>query len=399
MYVITNGRIITAEQILEGYDLIVHNDRIEAIVPQGSQPCGADVRTIDAAKGYVMPGFIDIHSDYIEFMAAPRPTSLMDFQIAIRETERQLVAHGITTIFHSVSLSKGSAFARKPIREAENVQQLMESIAYARQGQALIRHHFHLRFEIDNLGEFDNVRSYILGKKVQLLSFMDHSPGQGQYRDLNSYRRTVQSYRHIADADFDAIVERQRDKAKVTAQEIKELAALAKANQIAIASHDDDTLEKVDLVHSLGATISEFPITLEVAKGAKAKGMYTLAGAPNVVRGQSHNGNLSATEAILQGALDILCSDYYPPSLLHAIFAMQRRHGQNLVEMTKLVSLNPAKAVGMDRQYGSLTPGKKADILVIETLGENFPVITSVLVDGNLVQSTRYPRGPRSAHD
>lgn len=150
---------------------------IEAIAPQGSQPCGALGYTIDVANGYVKPGFIDIHSDYIEFMAAPRPTSLMDFQIAIRETERQLVAHGITTIFHSVSLSKGSAFARKPIREAENVQQLMESIAYARQGQALIRHNFHMRFEIDNLGELDNVRSYILNKKVQLLSFMDHSPG------------------------------------------------------------------------------------------------------------------------------------------------------------------------------------------------------------------------------
>ena len=109
----------------------------------------------------------------------------------------------------------------------------------------------------------------------------------------------MRSYRHIADADFDAIIEQQRDKIKVTAQEIHELAALAKANQIAIASHDDDTLEKVDLVHSLGATISEFPITLEIAKGAKAKGMYTLAGAPNVVRGQSHNGNMSAAEAII----------------------------------------------------------------------------------------------------
>ncbi|MBS3977193.1 MAG: phosphonate metabolism protein PhnM [Syntrophomonadaceae bacterium] len=390
MYVITNGQIITENSIITGYDLVIQNDLIAEIAPQGKYRNYSNIRLIDAGNGFVAPGFIDIHSDYIEFMAAPRPTSVMDFQMAIRETEKQLAAHGITTIFHSLSLFKTSELGQKPIRDPENVQKLMDSIAETRQGQYLIRHNFHVRFEIDNLEEIANLKAYIQGRKVQLLSFMDHSPGQGQYRDLEAYRQIIKGYRSLADEEFADIIYKHQHKAKATIEELREIAALAKANRIAIASHDDDTPEKVDLVHSLGATISEFPITLEVAKKAKEKGMYTLAGAPNVILGGSHNGNMSAAEAIMQNSLDILCSDYYPPSLLHAIFAMQHKRGQDLVEMMKLVTINPARAVRMDRHYGSLAPGKKADVLIIENIDGYFPIITSVFVDGKLVQNTYY---------
>jgi len=398
MYVITNGRLITEHHILTGHDLIVRDGLIEEIAPQGKYHHLAQAHIVDAAQGYVAPGFIDIHSDYIEFIAAPRPTSLMDFTMAVREAERQLISHGITTIFHSVSLSKTSAFARKPIRESANVRKLLDVIAEIRDGNPLIRHNFHMRFEIDNMEEIDNLKAYIQGRKVQLLSFMDHSPGQGQYRDLEAYRRTVKGYRDITDEDFDNIITRHQRKAKATVEEIYAIAALARTNGIAIASHDDDTLEKVELVCGMGATISEFPITLEVARAAKARGMYTLAGAPNVVRGESHNGNMSAADAIMQNALDILCSDYYPPSLLHAVFAMHQGRGQDLVEMMKLVTLNPAKAVNIDRQYGSLAPGKKADVLIIATIDSCFPVITSVLVDGRPVQNMYYRQREEGVH-
>lgn len=393
MYIITNGQIITPDRILKGYDIVIQDDYILEIAPRGKHHRWPQTCVVDAAGGYVTPGLIDIHSDYIEFMAAPRPTSLMDFQVAVRAAERQLASHGITAIFHSVSLSKTSAFARKPIREAANVQRLMETVANLRTGPHLINHYFHVRFEIDNVGEIENLKTYIQGGNIHLLSFMDHSPGQGQYRDLEAYRRTVHSYREIAESDFAGIILEHQQKDKATAQEIFELATLAKAHQLAIASHDDDTPEKVELVASLGATISEFPITIEVAKKAKEMGMYTLAGAPNVVRGESHNGNLSAAAAILQNSLDILCSDYYPPSLLHAVFVMQQRHRQCLAEMFKLVTLNPAKAVNMDRHYGSLEAGKKADVLIIAAIDGHFPIITSVFVDGRPVQNTHYRNG------
>lgn len=171
---------------------------------------------------------------------------------------------------------------------------------------------------------------------------------------------------------------------------MKEIAALAQEYQIAIASHDDDTLEKLELVHSFGTTISEFPITLEVANRARNLGMFTTAGAPNVLLGGSHSGNLGAAEAIQNQAIDILCSDYYPAAMLHAIFTLVNEYDMDLADMMKLVTLNPAKAVKMDHEIGSIREGKKADMLIIENISDDFPVITGVFVDGKLIQKTNY---------
>lgn len=143
-------------------------------------------------------------------------------------------------------------------------------------------------------------------------------------------------------------------------------------------------------MQQIGATISEFPITLDVATQAKSKGLYTVAGAPNILLGGSHSGNLSAAEAIAEGAIDVLCSDYYPPAMLHSLFVLHERHGHDLAQMFKLVTLNPAKAVRMEGDIGSVAVGKKADLLVIEKIGEQFPVVTKVLVDGKLSGQTYY---------
>ncbi|EGW41294.1 phosphonate metabolism protein PhnM [Desulfosporosinus sp. OT] len=391
MYLITNGRIITEESILIGYDLVIKDDRIFKIIPQGEVEMVDGLQVIDGAGGYVTAGFIDIHSDYIENMAAPRPTCLMDFHMSVRETEKQLISHGVTTMFHSLSLFKDSEYKRKPIRDPENVKKFVDLIDKTQAGQHLIRHRFHARFEIDNLREVKKLKNYIQEKKIQLLSFMDHSPGQGQYRDLKVYSDMVKSYNDVDDASIVNMISRHQAKEKVTMEGMKELAELARKNGIAIASHDDDTLEKLELVQSLGATISEFPITMEIAQKAKEKGMFTMAGAPNILLGGSHSGNLSAAEAILSNNIDILCSDYYPPALLHAVFALHEKYGLNLVEVLKLVTLNPAKAVAMDEEIGSIKVGKKADLLIIEKIKDGYPVITSVIVDGAIRQNTYYP--------
>lgn len=392
MYLITNGRIITEEAILEGYDLLIKDDKIEKIALKGEldAPSGAEV--IDAGGGYVSPGFIDLHSDYIEHMAAPRPTSLMDFHLSLRESEKELVSHGITTMFHSLALFKpmSSEFSHKPIREPENVRRFVDLIHQTHYSKHLVRHRFHARFEIDNVEEIDNLKAYIAENKVHLISFMDHTPGQGQYRNLEIYRKTVKGYNSLSDAEIDRIIERHMHKEKLTIDKIREIAALAREKQIAIASHDDDSFEKLELVQSFGAVISEFPITLEIAKKAKERGMYTMAGAPNVLLGGSHSGNLSAAEAIQCGCIDILCSDYYPPAMLHAVFEMHKKYAMDLVEMFKLVTINPAKAVKMDGEIGSIREGKKADLLVIEKIEPDFPVITTVFVDGKLILKTNY---------
>ncbi|MGM0903613.1 phosphonate metabolism protein PhnM [Mesobacillus maritimus] len=390
MFVITNGRLITEEVVLYGYDLLIEEDKITKIAPRGEIKFEEHLEVIDAAGGYVTPGFIDIHSDYIEHMAAPRPTSLMNFELSLRETEKQLISHGITTMFHSLSLFKGSDYEYKPIREPENVRKLIDLIDQTHSTKHLVRHRFHARFEIDNVEEMENLKSYIAENKVHLVSFMDHTPGQGQYRHLEIYRNTVKSYNNMSDASIDVLIRNHQTKEKLSIEDMKEIAELAHDHDVAVASHDDDTLEKLDLVHCLGTTISEFPITMEVAQRAKELGMFTIAGAPNVLLGGSHSGNLGAAQAILNESIDILCSDYYPAAMLHSIFELVEKYGMDLVEMMKLVTINPAKAVKMDDEIGSIREGKKADLLIIEKISDDFPVITGVFVDGKLIQKTNY---------
>ncbi|MCS0791397.1 phosphonate metabolism protein PhnM [Cytobacillus firmus] len=390
MYVITNGKLITEDTILQGYDLLIENDRISRIAPKGEMKFEDSMEVIDAAGGYVSPGFIDIHSDYIEHMAAPRPTSLMNFHLSLREAEKELISHGITTMFHSLSLFKETEYAYKPIREPENVRKLIDLIDETHSTKHLVRHRFHARMEIDNVDEIENLKSYISEDKVHLISFMDHTPGQGQYRHLEIYRNTVKSYNSMSDAAIDVLIRNHQTKEKLSVEDMKEIAEHARAHNIAVASHDDDSFEKLELVKSFGTTISEFPITQEVAYKAKELGMYTVAGAPNVLLGGSHSGNLGAADAIQNDSIDILCSDYYPAAMLHAIFELVRKYGMDLADMIRLVTINPAKAVNMDEEIGSIEEGKKADLLIIEKLADDFPVITGVFVDGKLIQKTNY---------
>ncbi|MFD4816667.1 phosphonate metabolism protein PhnM [Peribacillus butanolivorans] len=390
MLLIKNGKIITEDLILIDHDLLIKDDKICRIEPVGEIETSPEMEVLDALGGYVTPGFIDLHSDYIEHMTAPRPTSLMNFHLSLRETEKELITHGITTMFHSLSLYKSTEYAYKPIREPENVRKLIDLIDQTHKMKHLVRHRFHARYEIDNLEDIDNLKEYISEKKVHLVSFMDHTPGQGQYRHLEIYRNTLRGYNDYSDEAIDVMIQTHQVKEKLTIERMKEIALLARENNIAVASHDDDSKEKLELVHSFGTNISEFPITLEIARKAHEMGMYTIAGAPNVLLGGSHSGNLSASEAIQDGSIDILCSDYYPAALLHSMFELVDNHGMDLVDMFKLVTINPAKAVKMDDEIGSIHEGKKADILIIEKISGDFPVITSVIVDGKLIQKTNY---------
>ena len=391
MYLITNGQIVTADGIIQDHELLIENDRIKWIGKKGEIDL-TGVEVIDAGGGYISPGFIDLHTDYIENMASPRPNVLIDFNISLKETEKIVINQGITTMFHSLSLYHITGFSPKAIRTLDNVKKFAELIEKAQTSERLIRHRFHARLEIDNVEVVDHLIQYIENQQVHLISFMDHTPGQGQYRDLEIYRQAIIGLNHLTDEQADEFINQHQTKEKLTLEMMKEISQLAQAHGIAIASHDDDSVEKLNLVETFGATISEFPITLDVAKKAKEMGMSTIAGAPNILLGGSHSGNLSAATAISEGAIDILCSDYYPPALLHSIFKMSEDYGQDLGKMFNLVTINPAKAVKMDTEIGSLEVGKKADIIIIEKVEDNFPVVTSTFIDGKRVTRTDYRR-------
>ncbi len=384
---IKNGIVVTPDKLLPGNDVRIENGRI-AEVGVGLTAHGETV--IDASGAWVAPGFVDVHSDYIEHVTAPRPTSLMDFTLALRIAERELLTHGITTMFHSLSFYGSNDFGTNPVRSVENSRRLIDVIETSHQSRHQIRHRFHARFEIDNVNRVDELKELITAGKVHLLSFMDHSPGQGQYRDLEIYKIILQGYRKLGPGEVEAMIADRKTRAKVPFETLLEIAEVARARGIALASHDDDTVEKLDVVQALGSTISEFPITLEVAREARRRGLETIAGAPNVLLGGSHSGNLSAAQAVTEGSVDILCSDYYPASMLHCVFQLHRNNGLDLAEAFRLVTLNPARAVGLADELGSLEPGKKADLLVIRPLDDGFPYVETALVDGVPLLNTAY---------
>ncbi|UJL45925.1 phosphonate metabolism protein PhnM [Virgibacillus sp. NKC19-16] len=390
MYIIHNGKVITEEAIMEGHAVITEGETIQGIIPEGEISSFQEAKLIDANGGYISPGFIDIHSDYIETIASPRPTSMMDFDISLREAEKILISHGITTMFHSLSFYREDVFNHKPMRRPENVQRMVDAIDRTHQDLHLIRHRLHARFEMDNLDEVHQLIKNIEDDKVHLLSFMDHTPGQGQYRDLEVYRETLQGYRELSDNDVQTIIKERQTSEVITMKKVKEIVALAMNKGIAVASHDDDNIQKLELVKSFGTTISEFPITLEVAKKARELGLATIVGAPNVLLGGSHSGNLAAAEAIAHNCADILCSDYYPAALLHAIFDLSEKHGNDLHHMFMMVTQNPAKAIQMDDEIGSIKTGKKADLLVIERMEDGYPMLTKTMVNGSLITTTNY---------
>ncbi|PIC76659.1 alpha-D-ribose 1-methylphosphonate 5-triphosphate diphosphatase [Sporosarcina sp. P19] len=390
MYVIHNGNIITENEILEGFAVVVEGEFIQDIIPQEDVMRFPEANRIDAGGGLISPGFIDIHSDYIETIASPRPSCMMDFDISLREAEKVLISHGITTMFHSLSFYGEDVFTQKTMHHPNNIQRMIDAIHSTHGNLHLIRHRLHARFEIDNMDGVASLVQNIEDDKVHLLSFMDHTPGQGQYRNLEVYRETLKGYRDLSDSDINVLIAERQTTESLTTENMKEIAEIATEKGIAIASHDDDNVQKLELVKTFGTTISEFPITLEVAKRAKELGLHTIAGAPNVLLGGSHSGNLSATEAIDHGCIDILCSDYYPAGLLHAVFALHEQYGNDLHQMFMMVTLNPAKAVRIDDELGSIKIGKKADLLIIERMDDGYPMLTTTIVNGMLTTKTNY---------
>jgi alpha-D-ribose 1-methylphosphonate 5-triphosphate diphosphatase len=399
--IIRGGDVVLADRVARAHDIVLEGGRIGWIGPHGQLPSSprCDATVIDAAGAWVAPGFIDIHSDYVEGVASPRPGVLMNLGAALFGTDRELVAYGVTTIYHSLSVYRMLVFDQKPIRRFENVARLIDLIDGMRLDEArrhLIRHRVHVRVEADAIDRLEQIERLLKGRKIDLLSFMDHTPGQGQYRDLMVFRDTLKGHRpDISDAEIRDTVVAQQTASKLTLGQMGHLARVACQGGIAVASHDDDSMEKLEAMKGIGVSISEFPLTLGIATAARARGVHTIAGAPNVLLGYSHSGNLSARESICAGATDILCSDYYPAALLAAVFELNRRCGVDLASAFALVSVNPARAVGIGHDRGEIAIGKRADLLIIrehDAVEEgHVPFVEQVLVDGRVVYQSCYP--------
>jgi alpha-D-ribose 1-methylphosphonate 5-triphosphate diphosphatase len=382
---IQNGTVVEAASVVKGGHVLVADGRIVSHGPWAPDP-GVEAERVDASGLYVLPGLIDLHSDAIEREVEPRPNTLFPPAIAVREMERRLAGHGITTMYHSVSIAAqefGPRSHEVALAIIHTIHELRES--------ALIRTRVHLRYEITDRSGLGLVRDLLQRGFVQLLSFMDHTPGQGQYRDAREYREYLVRVYGIPDAQFEQLLS-----AKLAAHgaegrdEVAGLAASAQSAGVPLASHDDDTPDKLREMRRWGVAISEFPMSLAAARHAAEAGMAVCVGAPNVVRDGSTGKNLRAADAIDAGVAHILCSDYYPAALLHAVFRLAEGP-LGLARAVAMASLAPARAVGLARDLGSIEAGKEADLILVRNL-DGLPVVVAAMVAGRWVYRTGYGR-------
>jgi alpha-D-ribose 1-methylphosphonate 5-triphosphate diphosphatase len=327
----------------------------------------------------VIPGLIDLHGDMLEREIEPRPTSRFPVEMALDELDKRHVASGITTAYVALSFAD---FAERDddLRLNARMIEIVEAVV-SRRDSLSCDTRVHARFEIMNPEAAPLLETMIAKKQVEMVSLMDHTPGQGQFRDLENYVQYMMKWLKVGRDAAQKELERQMAQPK-TWESVQEICRLAKAHSLPIASHDDDTEAKVSLMQELGVTISEFPVSLEAARAAKTHGMHTLMGAPNALRGRSHSGNLSAVDALRCNQLDALSSDYYPAAMLHAAFELARKGVASLQEAINLVSVNPAQAALLTNK-GSLAVGKDADMVVVQY--RNAPKVLTTFRAGCLV--------------
>ncbi len=375
---LTNGRIVLPGEVLERGSVSIRNGRIVHI---GAMPA-ASAASCDLDGAWLFPGFIDLHSDAIEMEIQPRPNCTLPMGIAIREMERKLISAGVTTIYHALSLSHAPT-ARKT-RNTDVIERLAATLLeYRRSEQGLIRHRIHLRFEISNTAALASVHRMLDNRAVELLSFMDHTPGQGQFHNIEHYRGYLQEHHGFDAATVTRYLTDIQERDKTAYDSLSILAERSRRQGIPLASHDDDSCDKLDLIAQWCGVISEFPISLPVAKRARELGLSVIVGAPNLINGGSTGGNLSAVEAIQHGAANILCSDYYPPALMHAVFYLYRL-GYPMQDAVRLVTLHPAQTMGVDDAIGSIAIGKEADLLAVHD-SDGVPHLEQVWVRGRRI--------------
>jgi alpha-D-ribose 1-methylphosphonate 5-triphosphate diphosphatase len=360
--IIRNVRVATPEEILPDAAVAVENGVIREISSCPASPAGA--LEIDGRGRLLLPGFIDIHSDVIENAIQPRPGGRFPVDVALQELDKQLVACGVTSIYHCLCFLHSDE--NPPFRSAEMTDYLVHQI-HDLKGGFSARTHIHARYEITNDEAFSQVESLIGRRLIHFLSIMDHTPGQGQFSDVAHFRAYYSKARGLTQEHVDTIIEHRLEASRrVDWSGLEHLAQICRSHSIRMASHDDDSVEKVAAVSRLGVTLSEFPVNLEAARAAKQHGMLVSLGSPNVLRGASLTGNLSGRKALTAGLGDILCSDYAPMSLLHAALQLHREGIMDLSAAVRLITLNPARATGIDRLTGSMEPGKAADLVLVD---------------------------------
>ena len=362
MSVFTNARIVTPDEVFLG-TAVVEDGMITAVEPDRVSARRGE----DLGGDYLVPGVVELHTDVLERHAIPRPGVQWPAVPAVLAHDSQLVGAGITTVFDSLAIGYLVDTGQRP----RDPRPLVEAIRTAQQS-GLLRadHYLHMRCEVSTELVVQDFAPFAGDPLVRLVSLMDHAPGQRQFVSVEKYRQYNQGRFGLTDAQLDALIQRRLEEQGRYADDHRAaITALCRKHGLPVASHDDATAAHVDEAMQAGAVIAEFPTTLEAAQAAHDYGLAVLAGAPNLVRGHSHSGNVSAAELAARGLLDVLSSDYVPASVLHGAFLLHLQHGMTLPRAIATVSATPAHRVGLEDR-GAIAPGRRADLVRVRVQGD-----------------------------
>lgn len=370
--IIANAKVITSDAVLQGG--VVVKDGMIAEIFDGPGPRDA----VDFEGDYLIPGLVELHTDNLERQFQPRPKVKWPADAAVLAHDTQMVSAGVTTVCDAICVG----FYGDKVERLDFLTKSIDALKEAESKGALkAEHHLHLRCEVSDSHCAELFKSLAGEPKLKLVSLMDHTPGQRQWHDMEKYRTFHRGRTGASEQEFQDLIERRKNDQHLYADKHRQaILELLDGRPVTLASHDDTTLEHVAQGKSEGVTISEFPTTLAAAQAARASGMVTIMGAPNVILGGSHSGNVSAIELADAGLLDGLSSDYVPISLLHAAFRLHDRLDKPLPETIRLVSLNNAAMIGLNDR-GQIATGKRADLLRVRRKLD-MPQITSVWREG-----------------
>ncbi|MGF1515300.1 MAG: alpha-D-ribose 1-methylphosphonate 5-triphosphate diphosphatase, partial [Elainellaceae cyanobacterium] len=334
----------------------------------------------DGGGDYLLPGFVELHTDNLERCMSPRPSVAWPLEMAVVHHDRDLAGAGITTVCDAIAI--GDVLPNS-VRMTQ-FDPMIDALASSQQaGRLAVDHRLHLRCELGYEKTHDIVERYATHPLLTLMSLMDHTPGQRQFAKVEKYKQYYVGKHGVSPDEMDAFIQKRIEDQRLHAQANRQkLAQLARTHDITLASHDDATVDHVQEAVAEGAAIAEFPTTLDAAKAAHSHGLQILMGAPNLVLGGSHSGNVSAMTLVEHGLVDVISSDYVPQSLLQAVFLMTQ--ALPLHDAVKRVTLNPAKAAGLGGDRGSLSVGKSADLVIVNHDGM-VPRLTSVYRRGQRI--------------
>lgn len=369
-----NARIITPNDEFTG-SVLIEDGIIQSIDTGNTSVPGAE----DWAGDWLLPGLVEVHTDNLEKHLSPRPGVLWNAHSAMLVHDAQCAAAGITTVLDSVvmgDLDEGGARCQTQHTSIAALHQCRD------EGLMRVEHLLHLRCEVSAPDIMEVFNQYVDDPLLRLVSVMDHTPGQRQWRDLKSYRRYTERNGRYSDVEFEAMIAQR--KADQQAYSLPHRQAIVKAGRerdLSLASHDDTLLSDVQLAVQEGVGTSEFPTTLAAAQAARDAGMAIVMGGPNMVKGGSHSGNVSAAELAQWDLLDIFSSDYVPSSLLLATFMLGQLEQWTLPKAVRTVTRNPARAIGL-QDRGEVAVGQRADLLRVRMNRAGMPTVLETWLGG-----------------